>query len=258
MLPNLRALRVGAPGDDSCRKRERQEETRLMIAWDYDQCLSVVVHRNPAASAASGEDALRTHVVETLKKFINDNGVTDVMLCSYSNRVSDDYNVNQQPVKHHTFRKAPSWEPGHGPTSEDEVWRKPNIEALRRMRDLLFKSGVTRVAVYGDYMTTRDDLCKTTAGDRSIKIELYKTIMETARRDESYKIVLFIDDKQKSLDFIRSDPNRPECFCWLLHGSHLAKALLNCKDTIKYFRNAYTETPVPAEEFESEIKSRCP
>lgn len=197
---------------------------RLIIAWDYDQCLAKVVH-------GTYQEELTKHMTVVLTEFARSMSVTEIVLCSYSNRVSEFYNRNVQPIEDgapdnfealyvfgqnlandHTAVTYISEYMIDGDEAFRSIWRAqhPDAEPF-----LCHSSGESYNS--SEVKKWYGNATKGSSGVALKRLMYYATLQQASPGD----IVLFIDDKSDNLSFIRSRDD-VECYTLQMHATQVA------------------------------------
>lgn len=190
--------------------------TRLVIAWDYDQCLSKVVH-------GDYKEVLTSHMRSVLVNFIHDIQAPRVVLCSYSNRISNFYNKRVQPIE----AGVPDNLTALGVFVENLKYDLENVDVTSHQEymingDAVFQQ-IWNQEHPGEEFVPENELKwhKTTASGTRLKENLYKEILEWTGPSGC---VLFIDDKPENLEFIESTDN-VKCYTLNMHATKVATYL---------------------------------
>lgn len=213
-------------------------KSKLIVAWDYDQCLSKVVAGDYAEFLLPLMQQFFTNLLAS------NESITNLEFCSYSNRISEFFNaavkkenkrINLTTLQMFAAQlKIPNVsvktdEPTFlldGDKEFSECLKMDQVDYGDRKRRidqyLVDKTTLTDP----DKLFIRDHSVCVTKDERAIKKKLYSEILYKAIKDGSD--VLFIDDKMENLDFIRST-KKVKCYTLKFHGTQIGSSLKTTK-----------------------------
>lgn len=214
-----------------------------IVAVDYDQCLQKATH----VEENYYRDFLLPLLVNAIKYKVRNK--REIHLFSYSNRLTDFYNQSVQPAP--VNPDLPSNMNSVMNTSKGLIYKRPNIHALRILRDALqIEMPEKKISVHSNYVLTANEikeyfnyfLNSLSPGvsninlssnflniERKIPMKLYKQFMGTdvLKKAMVKKLIstypdcmcIFIDDKEKNLDFVSQYSTN--AYALLFHGTHI-------------------------------------